>query len=191
MSYAAYWKRTLRVVLGLFFVLYPFLIYFGLQRFSSLQISIVLCLLVAFRFFIDRRLTGFVIIGVVASLIVLLVTLGFRNEIGLFIYPLLVNLGFFSVFMISYFYPPTVIERFARLKYDGDFPERSIAYMRAVTLVWCAFFVINSAMIVISFDISREFWVLYTGFISYLLIAILFAVEYMVRRKKQIQHHAD
>jgi len=64
------------------------------------------------------------------------------------------------------------------------------AYMRKVTQVWCGFFVINGA---IAFGTalwaSEAVWSLYTGVISYALMALLFGAEYLVRLRFKRLHH--
>ncbi|MDA9090592.1 hypothetical protein N9J84_00655 [Porticoccaceae bacterium] len=102
------------------------------------------------------------------------------SNLGLFLYPALVNLVFFVFFSISLFYPPTVVEQLARWR-QPDFPSEAISYTTKVTKVWCLFFVINGALSLLSLQLSEEWWLLYNGLIAYLFMGGLFAVEYLVR----------
>ncbi len=67
---------------------------------------------------------------------------------------------------------------------DPDFPEHAVAYTRKVTMVWCAFFVFNGSMAlstVLFGDLA--IWAFYNGFVSYALMALLFAGEYLLRQR--------
>jgi uncharacterized membrane protein len=99
------------------------------------------------------------------------------------IWPVLVNLTFLWSFATSLRGTP-IVERFARLQDPALTPEK-IAYCRAVTKVWCGFFVINAAVIG-GLALARDlrWWTLYAGVISYVLIGVLFTVELIVRHAK-------
>jgi uncharacterized membrane protein len=105
------------------------------------------------------------------------------------LYPVLVNVVMLAGFGYSLTTPMSAIERMARLRGE-DFAPPAQAYMRRVTQVWCGFFVLNgSVALALALWASAGLWSLYTGVISYGLIGVLFAVEYMVRlRFKRLQH---
>ncbi len=114
----------------------------------------------------------------------------FANQmLPLKLYPVLVNLGFLVAFGYSLFFPPSMVERFARMR-EPNFPSSAIAYTRRVTQVWCGFFIVNG---VIAFATavwaSEADWSLYTGVISYVLMGALFGVEFLVRLRFRRQHH--
>jgi uncharacterized membrane protein len=72
-------------------------------------------------------------------------------------------------------------EKFARLQID-DPTDAEIRYCRRVTIVWCAFLLANglaASWLAVAGDL--EIWALYTGFLSYVLVGILFASEYTYR----------
>jgi uncharacterized membrane protein len=105
------------------------------------------------------------------------------------LYPVLVNGALFAMFAYSLAVPPTVIERVARVR-EPDLPSEAIAYMRCVTQVWCAFFVINGcAALLTALYASSTLWWFYNGFVAYLLIGLLFAGEYCVRRRFKRRFH--
>jgi uncharacterized membrane protein len=57
-----------------------------------------------------------------------------------------------------------------------------LPYLRKVTLVWLGFFVANAAIsAATAMSGSLELWTLYNGLISYLIMAGLFAGEWIVR----------
>mgnify|MGYP003988786837 FL=1 len=92
------------------------------------------------------------------------------------------------LFFVSLLHPPTIVERFARIQ-NPNLPEAAVRYTRKVTIVWCVFFVCNGcAALYTALFSSLETWTLYNGAISYALMGILFAGEYLIRRR--LQHRA-
>ena len=68
------------------------------------------------------------------------------------------------LFGLSLLYPPSMAERFARLR-EPDLPPAGVRYTRQLTQIWCVFFVANgAAAIVTAFYASREIWAWYNGF---------------------------
>ena len=106
------------------------------------------------------------------------------------LYPALVNAVLLGTFSYSLAKPPTVIERFARLKHPNP-PQRVIDYARAVTKVWCVFFILNgSAAIATAVWGSDAVWALYNGLISYILMGSLMGIEWLVRRRSHLHEPA-
>ena len=102
-------------------------------------------------------------------------------------YPLLMNIIFLAAFGITFFSPPSMIFRFATImdkSIIGSLGEKRIkAYCRKVTLVWCIFFVINGSIAAWTiFSGSDVQWSVYNGGISYILMGILFAGEFIIRK---------
>jgi uncharacterized membrane protein len=114
------------------------------------------------------------------------------NSLGslLKLYPLLINLAMLSSFGISLIKPPCYAFRIALLR---DSSIRNSVHYNAiesycckVTKVWCAFFVLNALISLATLLYSPDwFWALYNGFIAYILIGIIFAVEWLVRKRVQ------
>jgi uncharacterized membrane protein len=97
-------------------------------------------------------------------------------------YPCVVSLAAASVFGLSLHYPPSLIERFARLREPG-LPAAGQAYCRNVTKVWTAWLLVNAVIAGwLGTAGSEEAWALWTGLISYLVSGSLFAGEFAVRR---------
>ena len=106
-------------------------------------------------------------------------------EIGLKLYPVAVNATLFTVFFRSLYQPQTVIEKMARIR-KPDLDARGVAYTRKVTQVWCAFLAANGLVALgLAFFAATETWALYTGLIAYVLMGLLFAVEWLVRQRVQ------
>ena len=105
------------------------------------------------------------------------------------IYPVVVNAALLGVFAYSLIVPPSAIERIARMR-EPHLPPQAIAYTRRVTQIWCGFFTVNGAIaLYTALYASTTHWSLYNGFIAYILIGLLFAGEYYVRRRVIGQHH--
>jgi uncharacterized membrane protein len=98
-------------------------------------------------------------------------------------YPALCNGVLLCVFAYSVVFPPTVVERIARLK-DGPLSPAAQRYTRSVTIAWIAFFVVNGGIAVYTAQrTSLDTWALYNGFIAYLLIGAMFGGEWLVRSR--------
>jgi uncharacterized membrane protein len=185
--------RSLSIInrlLAVMIVLYPFLVYFGLTRFSLAIVVVALAVYAGVRLIMltllkTRDSLPWVLTGLV--IIVLLVTWWTGQSRVLLGYPVLVNAVFFCVFAISYLYPPTIVERMAR-RLDPDFTDAAIPYTRKVTLAWCVFFIVNGAMAGWSMVWPQDYWALYNGLISYGLIGFMFAGEWCVRKRVKRRH---
>jgi uncharacterized membrane protein len=96
--------------------------------------------------------------------------------------PSLVSLGFLWAFGRTLPMQQTFVEKIARSQ-APDLSEREVKYCRSVTQVWCVFFLLNAFTgLVLAGWASSTAWALYTGLIAYLLIGLLFAVEFVVRK---------
>lgn len=111
--------------------------------------------------------------------------LAFNLSIPILWYPVVVNVSLFVVFTGSLFTERPVVESLARLAYkDKPFPEEAIGYTRKVTYVWILFFLLNGSVATLTALIAdAKLWTLWNGCISYVLIGILAAGEYLVRRR--------
>ncbi|MDR0876504.1 MAG: AMP-binding protein, partial [Treponema sp.] len=103
------------------------------------------------------------------------------------LYPVLISAVLLGAFGLTLFSPPVMIFRFAVLQdksVRGSLAEKRVEkYCRRVTLVWCAFFLLNGAVALYTvFFASDAVWSIYNGGISYMLMGALFAGEFIVRR---------
>ena len=97
------------------------------------------------------------------------------------LYPVMVNAALLGVFTYSLISPPSMVERFARLR-EPDLPAPAVRYTQRVTQVWCIFFAANGVIALITaLWASSATWTLYNGLIAYLIMGLLFAGEYLVR----------
>jgi uncharacterized membrane protein len=114
------------------------------------------------------------------------------NSLGhlLKLYPLLINLAMLISFGTSLIKPPSCVFRIALLR---DSSIRNSVHLPAiesycckVTKVWCVFFVLNALFSLATLLYSPDwFWALYNGFIAYIIMGIIFAIEWLARKKVQ------
>lgn len=125
-----------------------------------------------------------------AALTLLLLTLALlagQTELALLYYPVWINAGLLLLFSWSLYFPPTVIERVARLM-EGDLPESGVRYTRKVTQVWCLFFLFNGTVAAgLAWYGNWQWWLWYNGAISYALMGLLMGLEWLVRQ--QVKKH--
>jgi len=104
-----------------------------------------------------------------------------RDPRALLLVPVLVNLGLLFAFARTLRGGPTMIERFARMR-DPNLSAARVRHCRTATAVWSGFFAANAAVcLALAWAGPLWLWTLYTGFVGYLLMALLFAVEWLVR----------
>lgn len=183
-------KQRARFVLNVLIwgvtVSYPFLIWFSLEHFQPRFLALTLAALFLLRLLTGNtnpKGAGMWRVLTPACLLFLLAAALVNKADWLLVYPVFVSLMFFSVFAFSLAYPPTVVERLARLE-DPELPPQGVAYTRKVTQAWSVFFLSNAAL---SFATVWHgdpwLWSLYNGCLFYVLMGVLMAVEMLVRRK--------
>jgi len=198
--------RWLLALLSVALLAYPFLVYVLLQHVQAAAIGTVLFVLVVARYFLLKgsastnqpagltsvtqekspalkALLPLTLVGVASGASMLLS----NHPLAVRLNPVWMSLTMLAIFGWSLYSPPSMIERFARLA-QADLPPHAIGYTRQVTKVWCIFFVINAAIALwTALWAPLQVWTLYNGLISYLLMGLLFGVEYLVRRLRQRQ----
>lgn len=168
-------------MIGLATVLYPFAIYLGLGRVAPRWLALLLLAMALLRV-VSSRDKAWRVAAAAAALLVLVSFLS-NTALPLKLYPVLVNATLLAVFAISLRFPPCVVERLARMR-DAQLPPQAIAYLRRVTLVWCAFFVFNGSIaLATALFASDGVWALYNGLIAYLLMGLLFVGEWLMRQR--------
>jgi len=158
---------------------YPTLVFFGKSHLHPAWLALPLLPLALLR---AREQPGrWIFVSAIAALALAAITL--RSYLPLKLYPVVVSLGFLTLFAGSILRGPTVVERLARMRHP-ELPPRAAAYCRRVTVAWSLFFLINGG-IALATVLSRsdELWFWYNGVIAYALIGIVFAVEWLCRRR--------
>jgi uncharacterized membrane protein len=165
---------------------YPFLIYLGLERLGPRRLALLVAALLAVRGLWllrgrpIRELRAFVLPALIVGALV--GAAAWLDDARLILaLPVAINGVLLVAFARTLRRGPSMIERFARLQ-RSDLSDEEMRYCRSVTVVWCAFFVLNGAVAaaLAAFG-SLAAWTLYTGAISYVLMGILFAAEFIVR----------
>jgi len=175
-------RHFLNGLIAVLTISYPFLIWFSLDYFQPRVLALILASLFGIRFLLSNS-HGVMRFIVPVCLLFLLAVAWLNQADGLLIYPVFVSLLFFLVFSVSLVYPPTVVERLARLE-DPNLPPKGVAYTRKVTQVWSAFFLTNAAVSLFTVWYGdRWLWSLYNGCVFYILMGLLMAAEMAVRRK--------
>lgn len=178
MSLNKKWATGFGIFLG---VSYPFLIYFGLDILNPTTIVVILVLLALLRLFLNKNKTALGSVIIVGSVALVVLLLSYDGLLAVKAYPVAVSLGLAFGFIWSLFYPPSAIERIARLT-EPNLNAHGVGYTRKVTICWIMFFVVNaviSSYTALYTDLAT--WTLYNGFISYVLMGLLFSIEFIVR----------
>lgn len=176
-------SALLNSLLALLTLCYPLAVYFGIQYFQPRWLALSLALVLILRL-LKLKLACFRWI-ILISLFYLLLAFWSNQIISLRFYPVIVNLAMLLGFSYSLLYPPSLIERLARLT-QPQLPSKAIGYTRRVTQVWCGFFCLNGSLALYSALYSSfEIWTLYNGCLAYVLMGLLFAGEYLYRRRIQ------
>jgi uncharacterized membrane protein len=170
---------------------YPLIVYFSLSAVPPAALVLAGLGLIGLRLVGMRRLAHFRTWGAAFLLaaIGLIVLLTLSPQLAARAYPVAISLSVAGVFAVSLRFPPTMIERFARMT-EPDLPREGIVYCRKVTVVWIGFLLGNASIsAATALWGSLAQWTLWNGLLSYLAMGILFAGEYLVRRlvKKQAQ----
>lgn len=172
-----------KLLLALATMAYPLVVYLGLGRWNPAWLALLLAGLLLARAWVGRDAV-WLLAGAGAALLGLASFLG-NSWLPLKLYPVLVSATLLAVFGASLWRPPTVIERIARLAEPALAPQ-AVVYTRKVTQVWCGFFLLNG--LAASWTVlwgSDEAWLLYNGLLAYLLMGLLFAGEWLLRRRMQ------
>lgn len=173
-------------------VLYPFVIYWGLTRGSLSWASVavlVLLLLQLLPRIREARARGQISKQELWSMLSVPLTIACLVSIAavsksprlLLAQPVFVNGLLLLHFASSLRTPVSRIEQFAQM-WKGPLPPQGKAYCRQVTKVWCGFFIVNGTICaLLAMAAPLSWWMLYTGLLSYILIGLLFAGEWLVR----------
>lgn len=184
------WSGRLRALLPL---AYPFLAFAALRGLEPRQVAIGLGAVVGLRAVTAWRwpppADARRLVAPAAILACVAVLAGLSNgELWLLLLPAIMNAALLLVFARTLFGGPTLIETIARMQV-GELPPEEVVYCRRVTQVWCAFFVANGGVALwLALRPDPLLWTLYTGLISYLLVGLLFSIEFTVRAWRFDRH---
>lgn len=197
-------KKAIRIFFYVISIIYPILVFTLLVVFKLPLKLLSLCIIaLAAALFVSvsakNKEKNFDWKPLATSLLFFLAgLLCFMTDEAIFLklYPVAINLIFLVFFASTLLRGPNMIFRFATLadkSVKGSFHEKKVEnYCRKVTVIWCIFFILNGTVAILTvfadkiFGITHEFadkvWSLYNGGISYILMGILFAAEFIVRK---------
>jgi uncharacterized membrane protein len=175
------------VLQALLALAYPALIYLALGFASPRRVALCALALLAARlaFVAPERLAAYARVarlpaaafagGTLASAL-------WNDAASLLLVPALVSFGLLLSFALSFLQHETVVETFARNQIGALDPEER-TYCRRVTAAWCFFFLANGVVVAqLALTEAKEAWALYTGCLSYVLMGLLFAFEFVYRQ---------
>lgn len=169
-------------MIGLLTLLYPLAVYAGLERFEPRWLALMLFALAFARASVNRERMW--LAAALGSAVLVVAAFVANSALPLKLYPVLVNAGMLTVFATSLRFPPCVVERMARLS-NPNLDQDGVAYARKVTWIWCGFFVFNGAVALTTALYANDAtWALYNGLIAYVLMALLFAGEWLLRPRR-------
>lgn len=172
----------LNVLAAVLTAVYPLAMWLGHGRVEPRVMAVLLLLVAALRLpgLRLRANTRWLVLG---ALVLATVAMAANAALPLKLYPVLVNVSLLAVFGHSLAWPPSMVERLARLS-EPELPPEAVDYTRRVTQVWCVFFVLNGAVALgTALWASAATWSLYNGVIAYVLMGAIFAGEYLVRAR--------
>ena len=187
-------KKITTALLAIILIFYPVIVYMGLSYFEPRYIAIVLIGIFALRLAssqsVKNKLPWLKLTSVLA-ISVLLLTAIFDIEIGVLLYPVVMNLGLLFIFAFSLYKKPSVIETLARIQ-EPELDQFAVKYTENVTLVWCVFFCLNGSIaLYTALFLSLEQWTLYNGLISYILMGTIMSVEWLIRLRVKAKRNKN
>ena len=173
-------KTAAKILLGILSVLYPLLWYYGREQGWFYPLAGFMLLLWLARAAMQRdpgqRRVSFLVAAFFAAILL------FRRPDSMYWYPVWVNGLLLLLFGLSLTQKQSLIERLARLQHP-DLPPEGVRHTRRVTQIWCGFFVFNGATAAaLAWLQWHDWWAVYTGIVSYILMGALFAGEWVYRK---------
>lgn len=184
------WSRVGRALGAVVLIGYPVLVWFGLTAWSPRVLALVLlCVLGPLVWYRLRRRAAGAIRGLVAIPLVTVVALLLAALLDRSGYVLLVPVAINTILLLLFGVSLrsgsiAMIERFARLS-GAELSPRQQAWCRTWTWIWCAFFLVNGGTaLVLALAAPLSWWTAYNGLIAYVLMGLLFAGEWLLRRRR-------
>ena len=180
-------KRLTVILITLLIIAYPFAVYFGLNHVSPRYIALSLGFIILLRFVLiapkQKPTTKVSLILITLAGAILCLSGAISNQILIIkLYPVAISLMLLVTFYYSLLHPPTIIERFARIK-EANLSAAAINYTQKITIIWCSFFAINGLIALwTALAQNAKIWAIYNGLISYILIGALFVTEFIYRQ---------
>lgn len=183
------WKHIILLVS----VSYPFLIHYWVMTeqylYAGWYIIFVILILTTQNLYQGHKFLA-LFLGLLS--ICIATTLWFNNQLIIFLPPILIPLA------MAYVFGKTLIGN--QLAFITDMAqkirmepliEREVKYTRTITYLWLTFFILIAIeALALAYFSDMETWSYVTNFVNYILIAVFFIVEYVIRRivLSEIEH---
>lgn len=176
-------KKLATLIFALVSILYPCLVYFGLQHWSYRIFGFMIIGIGVAKFWLSRSSTNRGDRVVLAVTVCCgLVIWAFPSELAVKLYPVCISVLVGSLFAWSLRQRESLITRFARLRGAEITPE-ALRYTRNLTAIWAILLYVNA---VIALYLARfgttEAWTLYCGLLSYLIFGGFMGGEFLYRQ---------
>lgn len=184
-------QRLLQAVSAVMMIAWPFLVWLSLTHPGWRWLLPLAAVLFLLRWLALRGQHGALsLVGkwlALAGAGLSLSSLFLRNHHLLLWYPVMVNGLMLLLFGSSLFSRMPLVERLARLR-EPDLPPRAIRWTRRVTQIWCLFFIFNGSVALVTCLINNLlWWTWWNGLVSYLLMGLLMASEWLLRQRMRKQ----
>lgn len=173
---------------GVLVALYPVIVYVALTRLgprSSAALVFVMVLVVGIGKNLFNK-TGFkaMLLQVFGVGVLALATALFDDPVYLMQLPVLISIFLAVTFAVTLFRPPSMIERYA-LMVDSELSPAERRHCLITTYVWLVFLVMNASTAeVLALSGRPDWWAMYSGFLAYILMGLMFAGEYVIRKAR-------
>ncbi|MCU5775352.1 hypothetical protein N5923_22410 [Erwiniaceae bacterium BAC15a-03b] len=177
----------MRILLWLITLAWPFLVWLAITHPQLHWLIPLLALLFLLRLPGLRRSGGaFARAGqllALAGVALCLASYLLRSHQLLLWYPVAVSVVMLLLFGGSLCSAMPMVERLARIR-EPQLPPPAIRWTRRVTQIWCLFFIFNGSVATATCLAGNlHWWTLWNGIISYLLMGLLMAGEWLLRQR--------
>jgi uncharacterized membrane protein len=172
---------VIRVFFFICFMLYPFIVYFGLKTLPPSFFGLVLMVLLALRFGVLTKADRTILLPVLFALMAYAIaTTVSGNTRMLLFYPVMVNFCLCAIFANSLRHEESLLLRMVRAR-GLPIVDHIPPYLYRLTALWAIFFALNGMIAVWTTTVSMKVWTLYNGLISYFIVATLIGAELVFR----------
>lgn len=163
---------------------YPFFVYWGLNNFDISIIAIGGILVTIAQFSLrsleaKKNFKTFLplTVALVATYIAAYLL---KSSAYMKFTPVLISANLLILFVSSLIKPPSMVERFAKIRFK-DLPPEATPYCRNVTIIWILFFIVNGSIAFWTVFQDMKTWTFYNGFLAYILMGAIFGGEFLYR----------
>jgi len=176
------------ILAGIIAVGYPIMVYFGLQKYGTQALAVVLLIFICIRYLLVQKSTTMLTAGSAVAVVFSITIILLDSELLLRFYPVVLNFFIAMYFFLSLWNEKTTIEVFAELSGETVTPIAR-KYMRVLTMCWVGILLINAAIAAYTaVFMSLAHWALYNGFLSYLFLGLFSVVEWFYRQRYKSMH---